>query len=361
MPASPNADVVSLGEIAEAALVPVARVEALVARGAIRTVEADSGTPGADQCERFVAFDEATRVVGALARGDLRPAAGTAGVALFSTPPDTRRSPALTLAVSSGAHAAVVIVALVAGLGWTTTASELSEPLDAEPSAVRIVFLTMPGPGGGGGGGGLREPTPPPRAERQGNSRLSSPIQARPVTPPVRPDPPRVEPPPLDARTLPAPVMTVPADARDVEGVVEPVPAVAVVTSGPGTGGGTGTGDGTGAGAGHGAGIGPGSGGGTGGGPYRPGSGVTPPRLLREVRADYTDQARRTGIEGDVVLEITVQRDGTVGDIRVLEGLGGGLTDRAVQAVRQWRFAPAQLRGADVDVIVEVAVEFRLR
>ncbi len=361
MSASPLTDVVSLEEIAEAAMVPVARVEALVARGAVRTVEASSRTRGSDRFERFVAFGEATRVVRALARGDLRPAEGTAGVALFSTPPDTRRSPALTLAVSSGAHAAVVLVAIVASLGWTTTASELTEPLNAETAAVRLVFLTMPGPGGGGGGGGLRQPTPPPRAERQGSSRLSSPIQARAVTPPLRPEPPRVEPPPLEARTLPAPVMTVPADTRDVDGVVEPVAAVEEDVSGPGAGGGTGTGDGTGAGAGSGTGIGPGSGGGAGGGPYRPGSGVTPPRLLREVRADYTDQARTSGIEGDVVLEITVQRDGTVGDIRVLEGLGGGLNERAVQAVRQWRFAPARLRGMDVDVIVEVAVEFRLR
>jgi outer membrane biosynthesis protein TonB len=47
--------------------------------------------------------------------------------------------------------------------------------------------------------------------------------------------------------------------------------------------------------------------------------------------------------------------------VRVLQGLGGGLNDRAVQAVRQWRFTPARRQGAPVDVIVEVAVEFRLR
>jgi TonB family protein len=61
------------------------------------------------------------------------------------------------------------------------------------------------------------------------------------------------------------------------------------------------------------------------------------------------------------VLEIVVRRDGSVGDVRILQGLGSGLNDKAVQAVRQWRFAPAQRQGAPVDVIVEVAVEFRLR
>ena len=47
--------------------------------------------------------------------------------------------------------------------------------------------------------------------------------------------------------------------------------------------------------------------------------------------------------------------------MKVLQGLGGGLNERAVQAVRQWRFAPARRLGAAVDVVVEVAVEFKLR
>jgi len=61
------------------------------------------------------------------------------------------------------------------------------------------------------------------------------------------------------------------------------------------------------------------------------------------------------------VLEIVVRRDGTVGDVRIMQGLAAGLNDRAVQAVRQWRFAPARRLGTTVDVIVEVAVEFKIR
>ena len=79
------------------------------------------------------------------------------------------------------------------------------------------------------------------------------------------------------------------------------------------------------------------------------------------MKADYTDEARRRGLQGDVVLEIVVRRDGTVGDVTVLQGLGAGLDQRAVAAVRQWRFAPARRHGTAVDVIVEVAVEFTLR
>jgi TonB family protein len=61
------------------------------------------------------------------------------------------------------------------------------------------------------------------------------------------------------------------------------------------------------------------------------------------------------------VLEIVVLRDGAVGDVKVLKGLGLGLDQRAIQAVRQWKFSPATLRGTPVDVVVEVAVEFTLR
>jgi protein TonB len=130
---------------------------------------------------------------------------------------------------------------------------------------------------------------------------------------------------------------------------------------GAGTGGGAGSGSGTGNGSGAGSGIGPGIGGGTGGGPYRPGSGIEPPRLLREVKAQYTEDARRRNITGEVVLEIVVKRDGSVDDVSVRRGLGAGLDERAMAAVREWRFAPARRMGEPVDVIVEVAVEFSLR
>ena len=56
-----------------------------------------------------------------------------------------------------------------------------------------------------------------------------------------------------------------------------------------------------------------------------------------------------------------MRSDGSVGDVKVLQGLGGGLDQRAVDAVRQWRFSPARRYGTPVDVIVEVAVEFKLR
>src|SRR4029079_1899696 len=186
--------------------------------------------------------------------------------------------------------------------------------------------------------------------------------EPEPPVPTAAPPEPKPEP-VLKAEQLPmivARIITAPADTRNRVGVLQQTP-VESESHGPGAGGGAGSGKGTGLGEGDGSGIGPGSGGGTGGGPYRPGSGIEPPRLLKEVKADYTEDARRRGLAGDVVLEIVVRRDGSVGDVRVLQGLAGGLNERAAQAVRQWRFAPAQRQGVPVDVIVEVAVEFKLR
>jgi TonB family protein len=62
-----------------------------------------------------------------------------------------------------------------------------------------------------------------------------------------------------------------------------------------------------------------------------------------------------------VELEIVVRADGTVGNVRLLRGLGGGLDQRAIEAVKLWRFSPARRFGTPVDVMVEVAVEFKLR
>ena len=157
-----------------------------------------------------------------------------------------------------------------------------------------------------------------------------------------------------------APVASLPGDLRDRIGTLTST-SDADASQGPGTGGGAGQGRGTGLGEGDGPGLGPGFGGGIGGGPYRPGSGIDPPRLLREVKPRYSEVARRANIEGDVVLEVIIRADGSVGQVDVLQRLGFGLDERAVEAVRQWRFAPATRQGVAVDVIVEVAMEFVLR
>ena len=353
------AEVFSAEEIARTAGVSLREVRDLLTSGRVATVDGS-----------FVSQPEAVRAV-RLLRGQ----AVTGRRDLFLPGPAATRSPGRALLASGGLHAAVLgILVLLSTMSLSSSVIE-TQP----PKPVRLVFLNVPGPGGGGGGGGLKQPAPPPKVEMKGPQKLRSPIPPprpitsrkpdpprRPLTPPVRPAPlPKpVEPPPPVAAPAPlpqvvAPVVASPSDTRDRPGVVES--ASEIPSHGPGTGGGAGTGHGTGMGEGDGSGIGPGSGGGTGGGPYRPGSGITPPNLLREVKPEYTEEARRRGIEGDVVLEIVVRRDGTVGEVKVLQGLGGGLDRRAIDAVRQWRFSPAKRFGTPVDVMVEVAVEFKLR
>ncbi|HMD33931.1 MAG TPA: energy transducer TonB [Vicinamibacterales bacterium] len=356
-----TAELYSPSEIARAADVPIGEVlAALRARGY-------------DARTRFVPHADAVRIGRALVRpaGDVdddglmrRPAAaGTIAAAntpifsVFSRGATPLRSPR-AFALSSTLHAA--IAGVIIAVATVNIAPEVvALRADDHPPTMQMVFLATPGPGGGGGGGGLRQPAPPPKAKLEGRRKISSPIVAKPpqpIAPPPRPVLEAKAPPP----PIVAPIATMPADKESRVGVAEETKAE-TPSSGPGKGGGAGSGAGVGIGPGDGSGVGPGSGGGFGGGPYRPGSGITPPRLLREVKADYTEEARRRGLAGEVVLEIVVRSDGSIGDVRVLQGLGGGLNERAAEAVRQWRFEPAQRLGKPVDVFVEVAVEFKLR
>lgn len=351
MPSAFSAVVYSPREIATAAGVP--EECAIVAIG-----RADALLPHRD----------ALRIGRELAREGRHRLAGPPPRPLFSiflTAVAYNRATGVPLALSSTLHAGLIGLALfITTFGLSPTAATLGANEQAS-KPMRLVFMATPGPGGGGGGGGRLQRLTPPKALREGRRTVSSPLPMRQPPKPIVPAPAPSEPNPviLNAEPLPvlvAPLVTAPADPRNRIGVLEETGAQAD-SHGSGQGGGIGTGSGTGIGQGDGSGVGPGSGGGTGGGPYRPGSGIEPPRLVREVKADYTEEARRRAVQGEVVLEIVVRQDGSVGDVRVLKGLAGGLDDRAVQAVRQWRFAPARRQNAPVDVVVEVAVEFKLR
>ncbi len=337
----------SLREVAAAADVPVELVSHLV----------DS--------EHVLVIDGWVRQVDAVALvRRLRAAPGGRELLAPLTAPARRQG--LPLAASGTLHATVLVGLLLASSLGLLNANDTETPVPSPKTSPQLVYLITPGPGGGGGGGGLAVPAPPPRAERKAPvpTRTSSPVpRPRPYRPPPRPvSHPVVTPPPVPTPPpVQAPVVPVPGDTHEVAGIIDAPPLPTPPSPGPGTGGGVGQGQGTGIGEGSGNGIGPGSGGGTGGGPFRPGTGIEPPQLLREVRPTYTDEARRRAIEGDVVLEIVVRRDGTVGDVRVVRSLGSGLDQRAVSAVRQWRFTPARRQGAPVDVVVDVAVGFSLR
>jgi len=338
-------EVFTVDEIARAAGVPSGAVESLIARGELSFIP-DT---------RFISVVNPSRTARRLREEALALHAQPV-VALFARTDSVRPRTRKPAVASLTAHAAVALLAVLLSIGRTESASIVESPREES----HLVFLLSPGPGGGGGGGGLRQPKPAPKILRK-TERPRPQISV----PPVKEAEPIVvakqeAPEPEPAKEIIAPVETVAANEVDRVGQIEHA-VEGPDSNGPGSNGGVGTGQGSGSGEGLGAGIGEGEGGGTGGGPYRPGSGIAPPRLLHEVKAQYTEDARRRGIAGDVVLEVVVRRDGSVGDAHVLHGLGYGLDERAISAVRQWRFAPAQRKGVPVDVLVEVAVEFTLR
>jgi TonB family protein len=75
----------------------------------------------------------------------------------------------------------------------------------------------------------------------------------------------------------------------------------------------------------------------------------------------YSDEARRRGIEGVVLVRAHIDTDGRVRDARVTRGLGAGLEQNALVALRQWRFHPGARNGAPVPMDVDIQIAFTMR
>jgi len=131
-------------------------------------------------------------------------------------------------------------------------------------------------------------------------------------------------------------------------------------SNGTGSGGGIGSGSGGGVGSGTGPGVGPGRGGGIGGGVFRVGGGVSAPRALDTPDPEYSEEARKAKYQGTCVLWLIVGPDGKPRDIKVARALGMGLDQKAIEAVRNWKFEPAMKDGKPVAVQINVEVNFRL-
>ena len=101
--------------------------------------------------------------------------------------------------------------------------------------------------------------------------------------------------------------------------------------------------------------------GGTGDKPMRVGGDVAPPIATRRVDPVYTDVARKAHIEGLVIVETIIDRDGNVTDVRILKGLPMGLDQSAIDAVKRWKFTPGSLNGQPVPVIFTLTVNFKLQ
>ena len=269
--------------------------------------------------------------------------------------PQKRIGPAA--AASFASHLAMVILAiLIVRYGSRSTTAQVFVP--DKPNS-QIIWLSEPGPGGGGGGGGNEMKEPPRKVELPGKDKITVPV----IKPPKMEPPKEPKPEPEKIQQLNIPAATMAAAQDSLPGAIDAPSIPPTASLGSGTGGGAGTGSGVGIGQGQGSGYGNGVGGGTGGGVYRPGNGVSLPRVLREVKPQYTSDAMRAKIQGTVLIECVVQPDGSVTDVHVVRSLDPtfGLDQEAMKAARAWRFAPGVRMGEPVAVQISIELTFTLR
>jgi TonB family protein len=205
---------------------------------------------------------------------------------------------------------------------------------------------------GGGGGGGDRDKLEAPKGKAPKTAMEQ-------ITPPavvIRNDNPKL---PVEPTVVVPPQIKLAANMPNLGNPMSHVPS-GPPSNGTGSGGGIGSGAGGGVGSGSGPGVGPGYGGGIGGGVFRVGGGVSPPRALDTPDPEYSEEARKAKYQGTCVLWLIVGPDGTPRDIKVARKLGMGLDEKAIQAVRNWKFEPAMKDGKPVAVQINVEVDFRL-
>jgi TonB family protein len=260
---------------------------------------------------------------------------------------------------SAGATSMLLHVAVIGGLvaiGMNPTVQNLVKehitlvaPIvdDPLPLEAKVRDKKM----GGGGGGGDRSPLP----ASKGKAPKAAPRQFVPPAAVVHNENPKllVEPTLIlqENAVLPNVNMNVWGD---------PLAKVGPPSNGTGSGGGIGSGSGGGVGSGTGAGFGPGSGGGMGGGAYRVGGGVSAPALLVKIEPEYSEEARKAKFGGSVQLTIIVDEKGNPVDVKVTRAIGLGLDEKAIEAVKKWRFRPGYKDGKAVATFATVEVNFRL-
>lgn len=134
-----------------------------------------------------------------------------------------------------------------------------------------------------------------------------------------------------------------------------------VLSNGTGSGGGMGSGSGGGLGSGNGIGYGPGSGWNTGGGLAQVGGRVSAPVPLFQPEAEFSDEARRAKYQGVCLVGLIVDAQGNPQNVHIVRALGMGLDEKAMEAVRKYKFKPAMRDGKyPVPVYVNIEVNFRL-
>ncbi len=206
----------------------------------------------------------------------------------------------------------------------------------------------------GGGGGGERSKIEAPKAKALPK------FSMEPKAPPamvIRNDNPKLAVDP--AVVVPPQVKMASNNSLNLGDIKSPIPA-GPASNGTGMGAGIGSGSGGGIGSGTGSGVGEGRGGGMGGGVFHVGGGVSAPRALDTPDPEYSEEARKAKYQGTVVLGVIVDQSGRPNNIHVVRSLGMGLDQKAIEAVRKWKFEPAMKDGRPVAVQINVEVNFHL-
>jgi periplasmic protein TonB len=205
---------------------------------------------------------------------------------------------------------------------------------------------------GGGGGGGNHETVEASKGKLPEMSK-------KPLAPPqiLKIDNPKLAVTP--AILMPQPIKL--PDAANMPNLGIPQSSqVALASQGGGSGSGFGTGSGGGIGSGNGNGVGPGEGGGYGGGLMHLGGGVSAPSLIYAPDPEFSDEARRAKYQGICLVGLIVDAQGNPQQVHVVRPLGMGLDEKALEAVRQYKFKPAMFKGKPVPVEINIEVNFRI-
>lgn len=265
-----------------------------------------------------------------------------------------RRGPA------SSILAFMVHATVIAAILWVTMNLHTTHVKPVQAHVITPIYFkpyippTIPAPKamGGGGGGGAHHIVEPVKGKLP-------PMVKQPVTPPqiLKIDNPRL---PQPAAIQVPQKINLPQNTNMPNVGMPNSPQIALASQGPGSNSGFGSTMGGGIGAGHGAGLGSGVGGGYGGGVMSVGAGVSAPVLIHQVQPEFTDEARQAKLEGTVEIQLIVNAYGNPENIVIVRHLGMGLDQKAIDAVRQYRFKPAVFQGHPVAVRLMVDVGFHL-
>ena len=266
-------------------------------------------------------------------------------------PFDCKRDPA------SSAVSFVVHVSAIAFILWVATISH-SAVVQVADMAVTPVHFTLYDPPppvmptakamGGGGGGGAHQVIEPVKGHPPKVARMEM------LPPQIH----MVEQPKL--AVAPTMQVKIPDNSNLPNFGVSQSPQILLASQGSGSGSGFGHGMGGGIGMGHGVGSGPGSGGGYGGGLMSVGGGVSAPQVIHSVEPEFTENARNANFQGTVSIQLIVDSQGNPQNVQVLRHLGMGLDEKAIAAVRQYKFHPAMYQGHPVAVQMVIDVDFHL-